>query len=213
MRRLTDLSALVLAKDRPGLACSLEKLRVSGFATEVHVGKRGDLFPAAAGKWSGDLLISYLSPWIVPEDLLDRARIAAVNFHTGPPEYPGIGCTNFAIYDGVRAYGVTAHRMEPRVDSGEIIAVRRFPVSPNASVHDLTLRCYGEIEVLFAEILERFLSAGELPATSERWTRKPYTRRELNDLCRLRSDMPQEEIARRIRATTYPGMPGASLEI
>ncbi len=81
-----------------------------------------------ARSWQGDYIISYLSRWVVPAELLERARRAAVNFHPASPDYPGIGCNNFALYENAAEYGVTCHHMAPRVDSGEIIAVRRFPV-------------------------------------------------------------------------------------
>src|SRR4051812_40062356 len=60
---------------------------------------RHDPFPEELLDWQGDLIISYLSQWIIPGKVLEKASMAALNFHPGPPEYPGIGCTNFAIYD------------------------------------------------------------------------------------------------------------------
>ena len=43
----------------------------------------------------------------------------------------------------------------------------------------------------------------ELPSAGETWTRRPFTRKEFNDLFRITPDMPHEEIARRIRAVSY----------
>src|SRR5216684_8833236 len=95
----------------------------------VVMGLRGEPAPAEFETWEGDYIVSYLSPWIVPEPLLNRARRAAINFHPGPPEYPGIGCTNFALYNNETSYGVTCHHMVPKVDTGAIISVKRFAVS------------------------------------------------------------------------------------
>jgi hypothetical protein len=47
------------------------------------------------------------------------------------------------------------------------------------------------------------LQGKPLPLSQEKWTRKPYTRKQLNELCELTPDMSPEEKARRIRATTY----------
>ena len=41
-----------------------------------------------------------------------------------------------------------------------------------------------------------------------KWERKPYTRKELNDLCKLSKKMSDEEITKRVKATTFPGKPG-----
>jgi methionyl-tRNA formyltransferase len=176
-------------------------------------GKRGDVFPKAAQEWRGDYLISYLSPWVVPESLLKQASKAAINFHPGPPEYPGIGCTNFAIFNNEQEFGVTCHHMVPAVDSGAIIAVRRFPLKSSDSVFSLTQRCYEEIWALFNELLPVMEKHQSLPSSQETWTRRAYTRKELNDLCRLDLRMSPEEIQRRVRATTFPGYPGAYFEV
>ena len=93
----------------------------------THAGRWDDPLPETAAGWSGGLIVSYLARWIVPAPLLARAALA-LNFHPGPPEYPGYGCNNFAIYEGAREYGVTCHHMAPRVDTGAIVEVLRFPV-------------------------------------------------------------------------------------
>ncbi|HTW32296.1 MAG TPA: formyltransferase family protein, partial [Candidatus Sulfotelmatobacter sp.] len=80
--------------------------------------------------WKGDYIFSYLSPWIIPDGLLERANRAALNFHPASPDYPGIGCYNFALYDEVDTYGATCHHMAKEVDAGDIVAVKTFRVFP-----------------------------------------------------------------------------------
>ncbi|HEX8922369.1 MAG TPA: formyltransferase family protein [Pyrinomonadaceae bacterium] len=179
----------------------------------ILTGTRQTPFPVEAEAWEGDYLISYLSPWIIPDALLKRARKASINFHPGPPEYPGIGCTNFAIYNNESIFGVTCHHMAPRVDTGKIIAVRRFPLFPSDTVYSLTQRCYAHILTLFYEIMSGILAGKELPESDETWQRLPYKRSELNALCRIEPDMTAEEIGRRLRAVTFPGAPGGYVEI
>ncbi len=165
--------------------------------------KRTDPFPAQLNDWEGDLLISYLAQWIIPAGLLARAKYAAINFHPGPPEYPGIGCTNFAIYNGEKEFGITCHHMIARVDSGSMVAVRRFPVFDTDTVYSVTQRCYNEILHLFFELMSGIIVGKVLPQSNETWKRKPYTRKQLNQLCELSADMDKAEIDRRVRATTY----------
>src|SRR5690606_5646455 len=153
--------------------------------------------------WEGDLIISYLAQWIIPAALLEKAKFAAINLHPGPPDYPGIGCTNFAIYNGEKEFGITCHHMQPRVDSGAIVAVRRFPVLEHDTVYSITQRCYVEIIHLFYELMTGVLNGKGLPQSTEIWTRKPYTRKQLNALCELSPDLGPEEIERRVKATTY----------
>ena len=169
----------------------------------VVFSKRTDPFPMYLQQWEGDLIISYLAQWILPDSILQKAGKAAINFHPGPPEYPGIGCTNFAVYNKEKEFGITCHHMLAKVDSGSIIAVRRFPVFENDTVYSITQRCYTEILHLFYKLISDVLTNQPLPQSSEIWKRKPYTRKQLNELCELKAGMDKDEIDLRIKATTY----------
>jgi methionyl-tRNA formyltransferase len=203
---------LLFAKPKPGLDRVISIL--DRYACEVvqFFGQRTDPFPTRAYEVPANLTISYISPWLIPDPILRQTKQWAINFHPGPPEYPGIGCTNFALYEGAVEYGVTAHVMERTVDSGRILGVRRFPIDALDTVLTLTERAYAELLLLFEEVIGTILTTDELPICGEVWKRRPFTRRQLEDLCRVDIHMPPEEIQRRIRATTYPGMPGAYIE-
>ena len=170
---------------------------------KIIFSRREDLFPADLNEWSGDLLISYLAQWIIPARLLENSSFAAINFHPGPPEYPGIGCTNFAVYNDEKEFGITCHHMVPRVDTGAIIAVRRFPILESDTVYSITQHCYREILAVFYELMNQVLITGTLPVSNEIWKRTPYTRKQLNELCLLTPEMDTREIQRRLRATTF----------
>jgi len=207
------MKVVLFAKERPGLNNAIAFLKIITSELIIYKGKVGDSFPEESIYYKPDLTISYISPWILPIDLLKATRKWAINFHPGPPEYPGIGCTNFAIYEEAYEFGVTAHVMEEKVDSGRIINVKRFPIQKRDTVYSLTQRCYDYILVQFYEVLNYIFKNNSLPKCNENWGRKPFTRRQLNNLCRITNDMTNEEIKRRIRAVTYPGMPGAYIEI
>jgi len=167
------------------------------------LGKWGDPLSDEIHRWEGDYIISYLSRWVVPEELLGRAKKAAINFHPASPEYPGIGCNNFALYENAKEYGVTCHHMATKVDTGRIVAVRRFPVYPEDNVASLLKRTYENQIALFFEIVQLMAEGRDLPLSSESWTRPPFTRKQFNELFKIRPDMGREEIARRVRAVSY----------
>ncbi|TAK18722.1 MAG: hypothetical protein EPO35_01120 [Acidobacteria bacterium] len=171
-------------------------------SVSVHLGRRGDPLPAEALDWRGDCIVSYLSRWIVPGEMLDRAALA-INFHPAPPQYPGTGCTNFALYDGATEYGVTCHHMAQAVDSGQIIAVRRFPIRSDDTVASLLARTYEVQLALFEEIFAMLARGEALPLSGDAWAPNARTRRELDALARISPDMSAAEVARRVRATTF----------
>jgi hypothetical protein len=44
-------------------------------------------------------LIAFVTPEIVPADILARLGYGAINFHPGPPSYPGWAPAHFALYN------------------------------------------------------------------------------------------------------------------
>jgi methionyl-tRNA formyltransferase len=199
-----QLSVLFLGKaGDPDCARALEFCQKSFQPTTFCLGNWGDPLPDEVQGWNGDYIISYLSRWVVPGIVLERARRAAVNFHPASPDYPGIGCNNFALYENATEYGVTCHHMAAKVDTGQIIAVRRFPILPDDDVATLLKRTYENQIALFFEIAPLMAEGRELPSSTEIWTRPPFTRKQFNELFLITPDMARNEIARRVRAVSY----------
>ncbi len=199
-----NLSILFLGKaDDDDCVRALEFCQRNFARVAFCLGKWGDPLSDEIRGWEGDAIISYLSRWVVPEELLGRAKKAAINFHPASPEYPGIGCNNFALYENANEYGVTCHHMASKVDTGKIIAVKRFPVYPEDDVASLLKRTYENQITLFFEIAQLLADEKELPVSSDKWTRPPFTRKQFNDLFIIKPDMSKEEIARRLRAICY----------
>jgi methionyl-tRNA formyltransferase len=200
----TNISILFLGKENdPYCAKALEFCQLASDSVTYSLGKWGDPLPEDVIAWEGDLIISYLSRWIVPAKLIKSAKMSAINFHPAPPEYPGVGCTNFALYNYADSYGVTCHHMNPEVDTGEIIDVKRFKVFGFDNVDSLLVRTYENQLVQFFEIFSKIISGEPLPNSEAKWTRKPFSRTELNKLSILSPDMSKDEITKRIRALNY----------
>lgn len=206
-------AGLFIKREHPFTQEAQEFLGSKVDSLKVYKGMRGDPFPEDAIDEEFDIVFSYLSQWIIPETVLHRTRLWNINFHTGPPKYPGIGCTNFAIYNEENEFGITAHIMEAKVDTGRIIGVKMFALNKEDTVFTLTQKCYEAIFEIFKETVNYILEHQKLPQTDEMWQRKPYTRKELEELCRIDLSMNEEEVNKRIKATTYPDMPGAYIEI
>jgi methionyl-tRNA formyltransferase len=208
-------SILLISKDREDfyIQKAIDFTTLNFPQSQILLASPDQTFPEKLLEWEGDYLISYLCPWVLPGALLKKAKIAAINFHPATPDYPGTGCTNFALYNNEREYGVMCHYMAPQVDTGNVIAVQRFPILPDETVYTLTQRCYAYMLVLFYDILSAILMNHPLPSTDEKWSRKPYCRKDLNALKKIDLDMSPDEIKRRVHASTYPGTPGAYIMI
>jgi methionyl-tRNA formyltransferase len=178
-----------------------------GSRLQAFTGKVGDPLPQAVGDGSPQFLLSFLSPWIVPARVIERAG-TALNFHPGSTDYPGIGCYNFALYENVEEFGAVCHHMLAKVDTGIVVQERRFPVLPSDSVESLKYRTMVTMLAMFHDVCSLISADLELPGSDRQWTRRPFTHREMEELKRIEPDMTEGEIKRRLRATIYPGYPG-----
>lgn len=200
-------------KEKPGVEEAINITEKITSNIDVYDGSLSNSFPSVIIEKQYDFLISYISTWIVPKVVLEKTKRWNINFHPGSPEYPGIGCFNFAIFELAKQFGATAHIMEPKVDIGEIIGVKRFSMAEEETVESLSLKTYSALLSLYKDIISYVVANDSLPHSSETWKRIPFKRSELEELATIKSDMSEEEINHKIRATYYPGKPAPYLEI
>ena len=83
-----------------------------------------------------------------------------------------------------------------------------FEMSKYETVESLKLKSMNHLLGCFSSILDTISKSHELPISNENWTRRPFTRRELNELCFVSPDNEnQDDIERRINSTYYPSAP------
>jgi methionyl-tRNA formyltransferase len=155
-------------------------------------------------------LVGFATPVIVPRSVLDRLGYGAFNFHPGPPHYPGLCPAQFAVYDGARRFGVTAHLMVERVDEGPIFDVISFDVPECAGVLEIETRSYRELARLFWRNAARLARDATAPeALSVRWSGPKTTRSRYRELATVSPEIEAGELERRVRAFggNYFGMP------
>jgi methionyl-tRNA formyltransferase len=178
----------------------------------AFLGTVGDPLPVEVNEARPAFLLSFLSPWIIPAAVLDKADVS-INFHPASVEYPGIGCYNFALYDQAAEFGAVCHHMLPKVDSGVVVDERIFPVFQSDTVETLKLRTMVTMLSQFHDICSLIAAGRDLPVAPRQWTRPAFTRKQMNALKSITPDMDPQEIARRIRAGVYPGYPGPSVTV
>ena len=117
-----------------------------------------------------DVLLSVANLRVLPEALLDQARIA-INFHDGPlPGYGGLNVTTWALLGGEAEHAITWHLMTADVDGGEIITTESFPVLPEDTAFSLNANCYEAALRSFPRVAEALASLGpgdELATTAQ----------------------------------------------
>jgi hypothetical protein len=146
-------------------------------------------------------LIAFASPVIVPGRLLRRLGYGAYNFHPGPPNYPGWAPSHFAVYDRATRFGVTAHVMHERVDSGPIVDVDLFDIPASMSVAALDEMAYARLARQFFSLAQPLATSRHaLPGLPIQWCGRKNTRRHCAELCNILPDISPDELKRRMAA-------------
>jgi hypothetical protein len=169
----------------------------------TFLGEVGEPFPEKLNEWSGNLILSFLSPWILKESLLNKAENGAYNWHPAPPEMPGFGGASFAIYKNVDKFGFTAHEMTASVDAGPIIDCGYFNVSDQDTVESLSYKSYETMFKSFKDKVDLLILNKEIPVLDVNWGGGKTSRSELDNLCELSEEEIGLESIRRIKANTF----------
>ena len=154
-----------------------------------------------------DYVVSYLSKKILKPKFLDKTRKFNINFHPGPSKYPGIGCFNFALYNNEKSYGVTAHLINKKIDNGKIIKERTFKINNKYDVLKISNKSYKEMFFLAKDII-KMIKKNKLTFSDQKWKRKAYTRKELNELAKIKIKATKKQILKKIRCIYMPTKPG-----
>ena len=161
-----------------------------------------------------DLVISFLFWKRIEKPLIELGKIGCINFHPAPlPDFRGLGGYNFAIYEGLHYWGVSAHFVDESFDTGDIIRVRKFDINPDKeTAYSLEQKSQKFLIELFKEVIDEAYERGSLPRIPQGEGRY-ITKQDFEKLRKIQPEDTVEDILKKIRAFWYPPYPGASIEI
>lgn len=168
------------------------RVREPGFAAEL----------AAARV---ELLLNVHSLYLVPEEVLSVPAYGAWNLHPGPlPRYAGLNAPSWAIYHGERQHGVSVHRMERGIDTGDLAYQDVFQVSETDTGLSLALRCAERGVGLMTRLLE---AAPDIPRLRQDLACRTYFGRGAPQGGRIDWRAPARRIYDFVRACDYHPFP------
>ncbi len=146
---------------------------------------------------------------IVPAPLLELAH-GALNLHPSLlPRHRGASPIPATILAGDPETGVTLMRMDPGLDTGDIVAVERLPLAGDERAPDLERRLASLAAALLARSLEPWLT-GTLTPRPQPASGATQTRPLRREDGRLDPSKSAAELARQVRA--FDPWPGTFLE-
>jgi len=156
-------------------------------------------------KWTGDLILSFRSHIILKKNIIDKAKIACVNFHPSTPKYRGLGGINYAIYKNDEYFGCTAHLITSnKIDCGKIINVKKFRLSKQKNLKDLLNKTNLNLYNQFRQIVPNLINQKKISALSkaminEKWSKIYHNKRKLDDFYIIHKN--EKNLRNKIRAT------------
>jgi len=159
-----------------------------------------------------DLVVSWFWTKRLPREVLALGRRGAIGVHPSLlPRHRGADPFFWAIDSGDAETGVTAHLLDERYDTGDILATRTLSIDPSWDAWTLAKKLDRPSLALLREVVAAY-ARGEppkpRPQDERAATQAPAP---TEDMLEIRWSEPAETIARRIRASAP--WPGAFTEI
>ncbi|MEV0385496.1 methionyl-tRNA formyltransferase [Nonomuraea sp. NPDC050643] len=141
--------------------------------------------------------------WIPPQ-IFTLPRHGVLNVHDSLlPAYAGFSPLIWALINGEKEVGVTAHMMNAELDAGDIVVQRAIPVGPADTTTDLFHRTVDLIEPIVAEALDLIASGRTDWTPQDRSKASFFHKRSIED-GNIDWTWPAEDIERLVRAQSDP---------
>jgi methionyl-tRNA formyltransferase len=141
--------------------------------------------------------------WIPPH-IFNLPRYGTLNVHDSLlPAYAGFSPLIWALINGEREVGVTAHLMDEELDAGDIVLQRAIPVGPADTATDLFHRTVELIAPVTTGALE-LIASGRTDFTPQDRSRASFFHKRSIEDGRIDWNWPAEDLARLVRAQSDP---------
>lgn len=105
-------------------------------------------------KYNADLIVTCAYGQILPASVLEIPRLGCINVHASLlPKYRGGAPIHHAIINGETETGITIMYMDKGMDTGDIIAIEKIPITANDTVESM----HDKLSILGASLLKKTL--------------------------------------------------------
>lgn len=146
-----------------------------------------------------DVLISVLYEKILPQSILNNK--ICFNFHPGIlPEYRGSGAFSWSIINQSSKTGITLHLIDEGIDTGDIIEIREYLISPQDTAYSLYNKGMELLLKMFKDWYVNLLNQQYIAVPQNENKSSIYFRKDLDKV---------KDLSRFIRAFHFPGKESA----
>ncbi len=218
LRRLVtdgfDVVCAVTGEDKPrGRKMIMTPTDVKRAAEELKIPVytpktlRDGSFDSVLEEISPDLIIVVAYGKILPASVINYPRYGCINLHVSLlPKYRGAAPMQRAIMEGERETGVTVMQMDEGLDTGDILAVEKFPIGPTddfEAIHDRSAEIGSALLSRIIPEIER----GTVTPIKQDDTKSSYAKKVEKADCKLDFTLSAKKLDCIIRGVTP--IPGA----
>ena len=168
---------------------------------------RDGSFDSVLEEISPDLIVVVAYGKILPASVINYPRYGCINLHVSLlPKYRGAAPMQRAIMEGERETGVTVMQMDEGLDTGDILAVEKFPIGPTddfEAIHDRSAEIGSALLSRIIPEIER----GTVSPIKQDDTKSSYAKKVEKADCKLDFTLSAKKLDCIIRGVTP--IPGA----
>lgn len=151
-----------------------------------------------------DFIFCFRSKIILKKNILNKAKLYCINFHPGPPQYRGIGCLNYAIYNNEKFYGATCHIINEKIDNGKIIDVKYFKILKKDDLQTILNKTYKSMIALSKKLFMKIKNNSEISfilSNKYKWSKTIKSKKYLEKFYEIKLNSSKTNFNKKVRAT------------
>lgn len=171
----------------------------------VHLAKRPDrdLIEAVENARPDIIVANNWRTWL-PRELFDWPKYGTLNLHDSMlPKFTGFSPVIWALISGAQEVGLTAHRMDDGLDTGDVLLQRSIPIGPTDTGTELVRATIDLIPDLLIESLQ-LIESGTAVWTPQNLDDRTFFHKRTEGDSRLDWTWPAEDLERFVRALSDP---------
>jgi methionyl-tRNA formyltransferase len=171
----------------------------------VHIARRPDeAMIARLTAWHPDIIVANNWRTWLPSEVYDLPPHGTLNLHDSLlPEFTGFSPVPWAVISGAEQVGLTAHRMDGGLDTGDIAAQRAVPIGPRSTGTELVRATIDLIPEVLLDALAH-IEAGTVVWRPQDLARRTFFHRRTEFDSLIDWNWPAEDIERLVRAMSDP---------
>ncbi|MDZ7929696.1 MAG: methionyl-tRNA formyltransferase [Rhodococcus sp. (in: high G+C Gram-positive bacteria)] len=171
----------------------------------VYLGQRpdADLIDAVKRAEPDIIVANNWRTWL-PRELFDLPPYGTLNLHDSLlPKFTGFSPVIWALISGDSEVGLTAHRMDDGLDTGDVVVQRSVPIGPTDTATDLVRATIEIIPEVLIEALD-LIESGEAVWTEQNLADRTFFHKRSEIDGHINWNWPAADIERLIRAQSDP---------